>query len=98
MVIRQQDDCSRDTQLLSQISGGRKALAWANGSTEGCLTYPAVNLSKERLPLTGDWYRQLHKKWLFQNTSGGVNLDVQRDSASNARLHFHRGTECAWLF
>ena len=50
MVIRQQDDCSRDTQLLSQISGGWKALAWAKGTAECCMTYPAVNLSKERLP------------------------------------------------
>jgi hypothetical protein len=45
---------------------------------EDSLAQAEVNLSKKRFAALRDWYRQFHRKWLYENTTGGVILDFDR--------------------
>jgi hypothetical protein len=49
------------------------------------LPQPAVNLPKERFTPSRKWYRQLHTKWIFDNTTvqrilnwGGKKVSVRK--------------------
>jgi hypothetical protein len=74
VVVGQQNHCSREPELFRQVSGGWKTLAGAQGTIQDRLAHAAVNLSKKRLSVARDWYRKLHKKWLFEITSEGLTI------------------------
>jgi hypothetical protein len=69
MVISQKYDCPRNAELLGQVACRGEPVTGREGAGQNSLPKAKVNLAEERLALSQKWYCQLHKKWIYENTT-----------------------------
>src|SRR5215468_4743007 len=68
LVVREHDDCARDSELLGEIPRRRKTVARAELARQDRLPHPDVDLTEQRFAALREWYQKLHEKWTLLNT------------------------------
>jgi hypothetical protein len=74
LVIREKDDGARNAKLLGEVARGGKPAARGKDSGENRLPQAEIDLPKKGFAVLRKWYREFHKKWLYEHTMERVNL------------------------
>ena len=72
LLVGEHHDGARDAELFGQVAGRRQALARAERPAQDGLAEPGVDLPRQRLASTLEWYQDLHGKWLFHDATEGA--------------------------
>jgi hypothetical protein len=91
LLIGEEHDGSGDPELFRQVAGGGKLVAAPKISRQNPFAQVRVHLPEQRPAPFRKWYCQLHKKWLFKNTT----LQAMLASESLLTGMEHEGDESA---
>ncbi len=99
LVVGEQDNGAGDAELpaRSRVEGRRSPAGRA--ADEDGLPQAEVDLTKEWLACFRKWYRDFHRKWLYENTMRCARLDgvagdstCLRDGTSSREIRRKRRT------
>lgn len=65
LIVRQQYNRSRDSQLFRRISRRRKLLARMESARQDRVAQAQVDLTEQGAVVFRKWYQRQHRKWIF---------------------------------
>src|SRR5207248_1038072 len=75
LIVCEKHNRSGNCQLLRQVPRRRELLPCGQIPRKYGLPQPQVHLPEQRSLASHKWYRELHRKWIFQTTTNRAMLE-----------------------